>query len=309
MNPDSDSPSLPPSTALQQLADLAQAQGRYHLPWQAGSGAQHRPITLHGYRPPGLPADAPLVLVQHGVLRNGHEYRDFWLPAAQHYGLHILAPTFGTDHWPGVECYNNGSVIPASGMGITPKTLWSYQLIPALLDALRATGLLHRQPVYLFGHSAGGQFVHRLVSLLGAAPFAGVACGNPGWYTLPDEHRPFPEGLAGIGLPQDALARLLGTPLVILAGDRDTDTQAPYLPAEPEALRQGPHRFARAQHYYACAQAAAQRLGLPLAWQLHNVAGIGHDGEAMSHVCAHLWFEGRMPDTAWLSAWAGRQAA
>lgn len=287
---------------------FTQQHDRFAIDWQAGDGALYLPITLNCYRPEGVAADAPVVLVQHGVLRNGDDYRDFWMPAADRYGLQIIAPTFGNEHWPGVESYNNGSVWSEAG-DLQPRDYWAYQAVMNLARQLRDAGVVQQQPLYLFGHSAGGQFVHRLVSTLGAAGFAGVAAGNPGWYTLPDAQQDFPQGLAGIGLAGDALTQLLRTPLVILAGDRDTDTQDPNLPAEPAALRQGPHRFARAHHYYAAGQQAAARLGIPLAWQLHEVAGIGHDGESMSHVCAHLWFEGRMPDADWLAPWAGRVTA
>ena len=290
------------------LQNFSQQQGRFALDWQAGNGSLYLPITLHCYRPQGVAADAPVVLVQHGVLRNGDDYRDFWIPAADRYGLQIIAPTFGNEHWPGVESYNNGSVWTEDG-DLRDSAYWSYQAVKTLAQRLRELGVVRSQPLYLFGHSAGGQFVHRFVSTLGAQGFAGVVAGNPGWYTLPDATLSFPEGLANIGLPADALARLLATPLIILAGDQDTDTSDPNLPAEPAALRQGPHRFARAHHYFEAGQKAAAQLGVPLAWQLHDVAGIGHDGEAMSHVCAHWWFEGRMPDADWLAQWAGRTTA
>lgn len=290
------------------LQHFSQQHGRFSMPWKAGSGALHLPVVLNCYRPPGVAADAPVVLVQHGVLRNGDDYRDFWMPAADRHGLQIIATTFGNEHWPGVESYNNGSVWTEDAE-LRDHAYWSYQAVVVLAQQLRDAGIVGGQPLYLFGHSAGGQFVHRLVSTLGADGFAGVVAGNPGWYTLPNATLTFPEGLAGIGLAADALERLLATPLVILAGDQDTDTLDPNLPAEPAALRQGPHRFARARHYFAAGQAAAAQLGMPLAWQLHEVAGIGHDGEAMSHVCAHWWFEGRMPDAAWLAQWAGRTTA
>ena len=290
------------------LTTFTQQTGRFALSWRAGEGALYLPITLNCYRPVGVAADAPVVLVQHGVLRNGDDYRDFWMPAADRYGLQIITPTFGNEHWPGVESYNNGSIWTEDGE-LRAQAEWAYQAVLNLAQQLRSTGIVQTQPLYLFGHSAGGQFVHRLVSTLGADGFAGVVAGNPGWYTLPDDTLTFPEGLAGLGLPADALARLLSTPLVVLAGDQDIDTSDPNLPAEPAALRQGPHRFARAHHYAAAGQAAADKLGMPLAWQVHDVAGIGHDGEAMSHVCAHWWFEGCMPDAAWLAPWAGRVTA
>lgn len=283
------------------LSTFAHHAGRFALPWQFAG----RPLTLHGYRVATAGARAPLVLVQHGVLRNGDDYRDFWIPAAERYGLQIIATTFSNEDWPGVESYNNGSVWAPDG-SLVPPERWAYGALPALLSQLRAEGVLQQQAVYLFGHSAGGQFVHRLASLVGVAGLAGVVAANPGWYTLADDALAFPEGLAGIGLAPGALGRLLQTPLVILAGEQDTDTADPNLPAEPAALRQGPHRFARAGHYYAAAQAQAARLGLPLVWQLHRIPGIGHDGEAMSAVCAHGWFEGRFPDAGWLAGRVGR---
>ena len=293
---------------IDNLQHFSQQYGRFSMPWRAGDGALYLPIVLNCYRPQGVAAAAPVVLVQHGVLRNGDDYRDFWIPAADRHGLQIMAPTFGNEHWPGVENYNNGGVW-SEDADLRDRAYWSYQAVAALAQQLRDTGIVSGQPLYLFGHSAGGQFVHRLVSTLGAGGFAGVVAGNPGWYTLPDTTLTFPEGFSGIGLATDALQRLLATPLVILAGDQDTDTSDPNLPSEPAALRQGPHRFARARHYFAAGQAAAAQLDMPLAWQLHEVAGIGHDGEAMSHVCAHWWFEGCMPDTTWLAQWAGRTTA
>jgi len=287
------------------LSSFGHCSGRFALPW-AFAG---RPLTLHCYRPADLGgAHAPLVLVQHGVLRNGDDYRDFWIDAADRHGLQVIATTFSDEHWPGAESYNNGGVWQGDGQLAAPAS-WAYRAIPALVEQLRLEQVLHDQPVYLFGHSAGGQFVHRLTSLLGVQGLAGVVAANPGWYTLADDALAFPEGLAGVGLAPAALARLLATPLVIFAGECDTDTGDPHLPAEPAALRQGPHRHARALHYLKCARQQAARLGMPLAWQLHSVPGIGHDGEAMSAICAHWWFEGGLPSADELGRLGGRQIA
>jgi len=283
------------------LFAFGRTSGSFSLPW-AFAG---RPVTLHCYRAAAADARAPLVLVQHGMLRNGDDYRNFWVAAAERYGLQIIAPTFSNEHWPGVESYNNGGVWTQDGH-LAPAAQWAYQAIPELIGQLRREGALQEQPVYLFGHSAGGQFVHRLASLLGVRGLAGIVAANPGWYTLADDSLGFPEGLGGVGLAPDALARLLATPLVILAGEQDIDTADPNLPAEPAALRQGPHRYSRALHYTEYALQQAARLGVPLAWQLHSVPGIGHDGEAMSAICAHWWFEGRMPSADGLARLAGR---
>lgn len=301
---------------LQILRDAVQRTGRHAVDYRNSAASNARSITLNMYRPAHATANSPIVLVQHGVLRNGDDYRDFWIPAAEEHGLVIIAPTFSNEQWPDVVSYNNGNLLAttdraalADTAAATTPDSWSYTVVTRLVDDLKTSGLLVGQPLYLFGHSAGGQFVHRLMSVLTPDVFTQVAAGNPGWYTLPLLELPFPEGLGGTPANADSLARLFASPLTILAGDQDTETNDPHLPSEPAALRQGPHRHARALHYYATAQAEAARRGLPLNWQLHSIAGIGHDGQAMSAVCAHLWFHHRLPDSDQLAALAGQHTA
>ena len=267
-----------------------------------------RPVILNTYRPMGYTPDRPVVMVQHGVLRNGDDYRDFWIPAADKHKLLIVAPTFSNEAWPDVESYNNGRVYTSAGIARPPAS-WTYALVARIFLDMRRSGVTDIEKAHLFGHSAGGQFVHRLMSSQSLDPFCSVAAGNPGWYTLPTFEHPFPEGLAGVGLDEGHLARLLAFPLLILAGDQDISTTDPNLPSEPAALRQGPHRFARAHFYFEAGRREAERRNVPFNWTLQVVPGIGHDGRAMSMVCASLWFESRMPGAEELAALASQHVA
>lgn len=301
---------------LQTLCDAVQRVSRHAAEYRNSTASDVRAITLNTYRPANAKADSPIVLVQHGVMRNGDDYRDFWIPAADEHGLVIIAPTFSNEQWPDVVSYNNGNLLAttdpaalADTVAATSPETWSYSVVTRLVNDLKTAGLLSSQPLYLFGHSAGGQFVHRLLSVLTPNVFTQVAAGNSGWYTLPLLELPFPEGLGGTFADADRLARLFASPLTILAGDQDTETNDPYLPSEPAALRQGPHRYARALNYFTTARAEAARRALPFHWQLHSVEGIGHDGQAMSNVCAHLWFHHRLPDSGQLSALSRQHTA
>ncbi|MDQ8032891.1 MAG: alpha/beta hydrolase [Bordetella sp.] len=282
--------------------------GRNSFPYIDEDRNADRPFTLNTYRPYGYQPEDPVVIVQHGVLRNGDEYRDFWIPAADKHRLLIVALTFSDEIWPGVESYNNGRVFTPSG---NPRHIdgWTYALVARVLADLRASEVSLAKPVYLFGHSAGGQFVHRLMSSQSHEPFAAVTAGNPGWYTLPTLDLRYPEGMGGVGLTDAHVERLLAYPMTILAGDQDTATDDPNLPSQPEALRQGPHRYARAQFYFDAGKREAERRGVPFNWTLQTVPGIGHDGRAMSAVAASLWFDGGMPDAATLARLAGDQVA
>lgn len=48
-------------------------------------------------------------------------------------------------------------------------------------------------------------------------------------------------------------------PLLLLLGDADIDADHPQLPREPDAMKQGPHRFARGHHYFETARREAAR--------------------------------------------------
>jgi len=253
-----------------------------------------RPLVVHTYRPAAHGPDDPVVLVQHGIKRNGDEYRDFWIDAAEKHRLLVVATTFSDAAFPKPENYNNGRVVAADGE-IRARAEWLYAILPRVVEALRAGGVTRRRQVRLFGHSAGGQFVHRLMATQDHALYEAVAPANPGWYTLPTLERKFPEGLGGLGLATADLVRWLAYPMTVFAGDRDLDTADANLPKSPEALAQGPTRFARAQYFLDMGRREAARLGVECRWTLVPVPGVGHDGCTMGKAVAAYWFEGHMP--------------
>jgi poly(3-hydroxybutyrate) depolymerase len=255
---------------------------------------RERPLAINCYRPAAHRPDGEVVFVQHGMLRNGDDYRDFWIEAAEKHNLLIVAPTFGSEHYPEAGSYNNGLVVGDAGETATSED-WLYAVPVRVLAALREAGVTRRDKVRLFGHSAGGQFVHRLLATQHETPFEVAFAANSGWYTLPTLERRFPEGLGGLGLGEAELARWLAWPMVIFAGDQDIDTSDPNLPAQAEALAQGPTRYARAHFMLDFAKVEVARRGLPCNWSLITVPGIGHDGAAMSRAAAAYWFEGRIP--------------
>jgi poly(3-hydroxybutyrate) depolymerase len=254
-------------------------------------------LVLECYRAPAHKAESPVVIVQHGMGRNGDEYRDAWIPAADKHGLLIVAITFPNASWPESRTYNDGHVREEDGT-VRPRAGWSNAIPGRVFGLLRAAGVTARRRAYLWGHSAGGQFVHRLLGLQDVDVWEAVGVGNPGWYTLPTLTQDYPYGLGGIGVDDAAVERLLAYPMVIFAGDRDIDTTASNLPKHEAALAQGPHRFARAHFYLAAGQAEAARRGIACGWQLVVVPGVGHEGMRMSAVAAAYWFEGVMPVVA-----------
>lgn len=224
-------------------------------------------------RPQAALEGAPVVIVMHGVNRNADEYRDNWIELSERYGLRVYAPEFSAEAFPGAAQYNLG------GVG-TDAAVSSYAAIEPLFDAIRARG--EAEGYVLFGHSAGAQYVHRALLFEDLPRLQQAISANSGWYTLPDPETDWPYGLAGVEVSQSQIAAWLGRPMTILLGDADIDPDYPNLRRTPEAMAQGPHRFARGQFFFDAARAAAERQETPFAWRIVTVPGVAHDNAGMA---------------------------
>jgi hypothetical protein len=276
--------------ARAELAAALAATGRISIPHR-DRFSPDRVLSLECYRPANHAPDAPVVIVQHGQSRNGREYCDAWIPTADRAGALIVAITFPKDSWPDALTYNNGNVLDESG-ALRPREAWSQAIPGRVFALLREAGVTRRAKMHLWGHSAGGQFVHRLLATQPHGILEAVGAGNSGWYTLPALDLAYPDGYGGIGLGRDHMARLLAYPLVLFAGDRDIDASAENLPKHESAAAQGPHRFARAHFFLERGREEAATLGIACNWRLVVVPGVGHEGMKMAAFAGRHWFGG-----------------
>jgi hypothetical protein len=193
----------------------------------------------------------------------------------------VVAPEFPEAQYPNPHAYNYGSMCDAQGVPL-PREEWLFPLLGAVFDDVRVRVRSRRDKFFLFGHSAGGQLVHRLVTFGWIPAIERAIAANSGSYTLPTRSERFPFGLEGIALGDDELRAAFARPFTIQLGDADVDPNDEHLPREAGAMAQGPHRFARGHRYLEVARQEAQRLGVPLAWHLAIVPGVAHSGEQMA---------------------------
>jgi len=171
-----------------------------------------------------------------------------------------------------------------------PRAEWLFPAIDEAFREVRRRSGSTRGRYFLYGHSAGGQLVHRLATFAWSPSIERAVSANAGSYTLPCAEEDFPFGTGETGLGDEALRALFARPLLVMVGDRDVDPRDPHLPMEQAAIRQGPHRFARGHRYLEVARREAQRLGVPLAWRLAVAPGVAHDNHAMApHVGRELF--------------------
>lgn len=240
--------------------------------------------------PDEVTATTPVVFVMHGVKRDADRYFAEWAPLAARHGFILVVPEFTHADFPGALGYNTGYFENRDGT-TRPRELWSFAAIEPLFDAVKArTGT--RVPAYaLYGHSAGGQFVHRYVLFTPGARLSRAVAANAGWYTMPDLTVAYPYGLAGSPVESSALKLALEKPLTILLGTADTNVNDPNLRKTPEANAQGPHRHARGERFYGAGKAAAGQLCAAFGWRLEKVPGVGHENGRMAIAAASLLVE------------------
>lgn len=266
------------------IAALVARHGPHTLPYH-DPAFPDRPVILHSARPAHYTPETPLLFVHHGVARNGEDYRDYWMEHVDEAGILAIAIEFPESTFPEHYWYHFGNRHTKDGVP-NLREAWTYGIIPRLFDTLRAQGITARRSYGLFGHSAGAQFVHRMLSFGFRDNVAVAVCANAGTYAMPDLDIPWPFGLGETEVTPDGLRDLLNFPLVIMAGTEDTKTTGRHFPKGPRSMRQGPHRYGRAHNYVRAGHAAAAALGTTCAWTVTDVPGIGHDGRGMSAAAA-----------------------
>jgi hypothetical protein len=268
-------------TALLRLVDRPGA----HTLVYADPAFPDRPLLLHSACPRRFDGDTPVLIVHHGVGRNGRDYRDYWLPLVDEMGILVIAVEFTEEAFPEYLWYHFGNLHDHEGEA-NPRERWTYGIDERLFTALRDQGLTRRQTYGLFGHSAGGQFVHRMLSFGYRERVAVAVSANAGTYAMPDLEIAWPFGLGATELDAEALRPLLEFPLTVMTGTNDTKTTGRHFPKGPRSMRQGANRHERAHNYVRAGYAAAELLGTRCAWTVINVPDVGHDGERMSAAAA-----------------------
>jgi len=266
------------------LSRLVAAPGAQSLPY-IDPMFRDRPLALHAARPRAFTPETPVLLVHHGVGRNGAAYRDYWLKLVDDAGILAIAIEFPEASFPDYLRYHFGNLHNEDGTA-NPRTQWTYGIDERLFLALQARGITTCRRYGLFGHSAGGQFVHRMLSFGYRDHVAAAVCANAGTYAMPHLDIAWPFGLGETELDATALAGLLRFPITVMAGTEDTKTTGRFFPKGPRSMRQGGTRYERAHNYVGAGRAAAEALGTLCAWTVIDVPGVGHDGERMSVAAA-----------------------
>ncbi|WP_129791881.1 heavy metal-binding domain-containing protein [Sphingosinicella sp. CPCC 101087] len=292
---------------------LAPGAGAFRV--RGGRGREDKAIIVHHYRPAALTPDSPILLVLPGAGRNGDDYRDSWIAAAEAHNILVAALAYSESDYD-FAAYHMGGVIknlrisnmPTGPDGRQPTNIhlrdedfrfdindrpetWLFNDFDRIFAILAGAVGSSRQLYDLFGHSAGGQILHRFALFQPSSRADRIVAANSGFYTLPDFSVPQPFGLAGTGLTESSLAAAFSRKLTLLLGELDNHPERGGIHLHtPLADSQGLDRLSRGRFFFEVARRQAERLGHALNWELEVVPGVAHDHVGMGRAAARLLY-------------------
>jgi hypothetical protein len=277
------------STAILASKNSQILTGRGKFTFIPNPEKNHEAIDVWTYQPENLQSNSRVVIVIPGHTRDGKGYRDAWLPYSQQHKFLLLVPEFPADRYPG-DAYNEGNILNSQGHPI-PQSEWTFTIVEKLFDYAKKITGNQSQKYYLFGHSAGGQFVHRFVLFMSQARYQRAIAANPGFYTFPTSDIRYPYGLKGTSLQNGIAPKIFERDFILMLGELDTNPNDPVLRKTPQAEAQGSTRFERGNNYFQANLKVAQREQASFNWHLVLVPGAGHSDKQMAHPAAEVLFK------------------
>lgn len=300
-----------PDTSRVGHADIHSGSGNFVV--AGGPGHSDDRLTVFYHRPGGFDATSPILLVIPGAGRDGDEYRDAWIEASEEYGVLILSPMYPEEAY-GFGDYHMGGLVEVTNIeevahyvenshevrldeGEATYTInaseeeWIFGDFDRIF-ALAAEAVGSERTGYdIFGHSAGGQILHRMVLLNPGTDAERILAANSGFYTIPDLEARTPFGLADAPVREDDLRKSFARELVLLLGEADDHPEAggTFL-RSPSADRQGMGRLQRGRYFFERGRQKAEEMGAEFIWTLETVPGVGHDFREMSEAAAEYLY-------------------
>lgn len=239
-----------------------------------------------------ISAKTKVLMVMAGRQRDADNYIESWIDWGKKNDYLVLAPQFDDKNWVEPLGYNFGTIASGKEANNTPnpKSKWAFTLIEQMFDFARREFKVNQSKYDLFGHSAGGQFVHRFMLFMPQNRVRTAIAANPGFYTLPDLNEKFPYGLKNSPHPisNKDLMNWTTRKLILMRGTADI-LRTENLRQSPEADAQGQNRFERAAFMFN----KVKSFNPKTTWQLIEVPNIAHDQKGMALAAQKVLEEGK----------------
>ncbi|MDF0708253.1 hypothetical protein [Flagellimonas okinawensis] len=241
--------------------------------------SKRKSIKVWTYKPEGWNDKDKIVFVMHGGGRNADDYLNAWIELANKNDLLIIAPEFENKFSKyTTNDYQEGNLFTFFGTK-NPKTEWAYTVVENIFDHIKSVNNITNEQYDIFGHSAGGQFVHRMVMLMPESRIGTAIAANSGFYSLPNENLEFPYGIKNT---ETDLQKSYKKRLIVLLGELDNDPSLGTFRTTDLAMEQGAHRLERGTTFFNENKELTSKNNWTFNWEMHTVKEVGHNYKKMS---------------------------
>lgn len=244
--------------------------------------SKRKSIRVWTFKPEEWKNNGKIVFVMHGGGRNAKDYLDAWQDIAKENKLLIIAPEFenALANYT-TNDYQDGNLFTFFGFK-NSKEQWAFTVIENIFDHIKVTNSITTKKYNIFGHSAGGQFVHRMVLLYPQARFETAIAANAGLYTFLDKSTTYPYGIKNLELQKNSFEKSFSRRFIILTGELDNNVKLGTFTTTDLAMKQGRNRLERGAKFYRASKEFANQNALIFNWKIDTVKNVGHDYIKMS---------------------------
>jgi len=287
--------------------------GNYFI--QGGKGNRQKLINVFYHKPQKFNDKSKVLIVIPGAGRNAWNYRDSWVEASEKHNVLILSPAYAERDYDFAAYHLGGTVTDLrfdnqkafnegkrtgkyifkdeeilSKVNHSADT-WIFDDFDRIFETAMAP-LDSKQYQYdIFGHSAGGQILHRLAIFKPNSRANRIIAANSGSYTITNFENKLPFGLSNSVINNSHLKSSFSLQLTILVGELDNENETRgSLLHTPTVDKQGLGRVARSLYFYQKAAEQAETIGAKFNWQRKVVKGVGHDYRKMGKAAVTLLY-------------------
>lgn len=243
---------------------------------------ERKSIKVWTYKPENWKNEDRILFVMHGGGRNADDYLNAWKEIADNNKILVVAPEFENKFAKyTTNDYQEGNLFTFFGPK-NPKEEWAYEVIENIFDHIKKTNDFTNENYDIFGHSAGGQFVHRMILLMPEARIETAIAANAGFYTFPDENVEYPYGSKNTPITDNSIKKSFKKQLIILLGENDNDPKLGTFRETELAMKQGAHRLERGSNFYQKSRELAIKKSWIFNWKIDTIENVGHNYRKMS---------------------------
>jgi predicted esterase len=272
---------LPKGPKITETIPLKNGQDSFVM--YAYQESERKSIKVWTYKPESWKDKNKVVFVMHGGGRNADDYLNAWIELADKNNLLIVAPEFENKFSKyTTNDYQEGNLFTFFGTK-NPKSEWAYTVVENIFDHIKSVNSITNEQYDIFGHSAGGQFVHRMVMLMPESRIGTAISANSGFYSLPNEKLEFPYGIQNTGIDlKPELKKAYKKRLIILLGELDNDPSLGTFRTTDLAMEQGAYRLERGANFYKANKELKNKNNWEFNWTIDTIKNVGHDYKKMS---------------------------